>query len=109
MKREAKVEEKNAIENWDETKEAIGALIKGRKAMCGALRAEELAFLFPATTGVGSAAVMPLLGDSELGVIAVGSSDANRYNSSMGTLFLGHIAEVLVRLLPRLQREQGEG
>ena len=52
---------------------------------------------------MGSAAVMPLLGEEELGVIAVGSSDAHHYTSAMGTLFLQHIAEVLVRLLPRLE------
>ena len=46
---------------------------------------------------------MPLLaGHSELGVIAVGSSDPNHYSANMGTLFLNHIADVLVRLLPRL-------
>ena len=38
--------------------------------------------------------------------MAVGSSDANRYNSGMGTLFLTHIADVIVRCLPHLPREE---
>jgi uncharacterized protein YigA (DUF484 family) len=42
------------------------------------------------------------LNGEQLGLIAVGSSDANRYSSAMGTLFLSHIADVIVRLLPRL-------
>jgi uncharacterized protein YigA (DUF484 family) len=67
------------------------------------LRKEELAYLFPAAGEVGSAAVMTLHKGSALGVIAVGNSDPNHYSSSMGTLFLSHIADVLVRLLPRLQ------
>ncbi|QIB65261.1 DUF484 family protein [Kineobactrum salinum] len=80
----------------------IGALLRSRKATCGALRREELNYLFPEAGEVGSAATMPLLNGAELGIIAVGSSDPNLYNSSMGTLFLQHIAEVLVRLIPRL-------
>jgi uncharacterized protein YigA (DUF484 family) len=83
----------------------IGALLKGRKPVCGALRKEELTFLFPAAGEVGSAALNPLFDGEELGVIAVGSSDANRYSSAMGTLFLTHIADVVVRLLPRLDQQ----
>jgi len=36
-----------------------------------------------------------------LGVLAIASTDANYFRSSMGTLFLGYIAEVLNRLLPK--------
>ena len=45
---------------------------------------------------------LPLANGGELGVIAVGSSDAHHYTSGMGTLFLSHIADVMVRLIPRL-------
>ncbi len=91
------------FESPDQAKIEIGALLKGRKAVCGALRKEELTYLFPEAGEVGSAALMPLSQDFELGLIAVGSSDAGRYSSTMGTLFLSHIADVIVRLLPRLQ------
>jgi hypothetical protein len=50
---------------------------------------------------VGSAAVVPLVYGNPLGVIAIASTDANYFRSSMGTLFLGYIAEVLNRLLPK--------
>ena len=90
------------IENADSAKIEIGALLKNRTPVCGVLRKEELAYLFPEATDIGSAALMPLANGSELGLIAVGSSDANRYSGNMGTLFLGHIAEVMMRLLPRL-------
>ena len=85
----------------------IGALLKGRKAVCGAMRKEELAYLFPGAGAVGSAALVPLAHGEELGLIAVGSSDADRYNSAVGTLFLSHIAEVIVRLLSRLRHGDG--
>ena len=100
---EGESEGPHRIETAERAKIEIGALLKGRKAVCGALRKEELSYLFPDAGDVGSAALMPLSNDFELGLIAVGSSDAGRYSSSMGTLFLSHIADVIVRLLPRLQ------
>jgi uncharacterized protein YigA (DUF484 family) len=90
------------IDSHDSASIEIGSVLKNGKATCGTLRKEELEYLFPASEGIGSAAVMPLVAQTELGVIAVGSSDAAYYTSNMGTLFLNHIAEVLVRLLPRL-------
>ena len=91
------------IEPAETAKIEIGALLKGRKPVCGVLRKEELAYLFPDAGDVGSAALMPLANGEELGLVAVGSADANRYSSNMGTLFLTHIADVIVRLLPRLR------
>ena len=91
------------IEPAETAKIEIGALLKSRKPVCGVLRKEELAYLFPDAGEVGSAALMPLANGEELGLVAVGSADANRYTSNMGTLFLTHIADVIVRLLPRLR------
>jgi uncharacterized protein YigA (DUF484 family) len=91
------------IESVDSARIEIGALIRAEASVCGPLRKEELAYLFPAAGDVGSAAVMALHKRADLGVIAVGNSDPNHYSSNMGTLFLGHLAEVLVRLLPGLQ------
>lgn len=92
------------VDSADSAKIEIGPLLKGRKAICGPLRKEELAYLFPSAGDVGSAAVMPLHDNEAVGVIAVGSSDASRYSSNMGTLFLSHIADVIIRLLPYLPR-----
>ena len=92
------------VEPLDSARIEIGALLKNRRATCGALRKDELSYLFPHAGDIGSAAVMPLHNGTDLGVIAVGSSDANHYTSNMGTLFLSHVAEVLVRLLPRLDQ-----
>ncbi|MDX1734392.1 MAG: DUF484 family protein [Halioglobus sp.] len=89
-------------ETLDRARNEIGPLIKGNKAVCGTLRAEELKFLFPQGDGVGSAALMPLFDGEPVGLLAIGSSDANRYSSNVGTLFLSHIADVMVRLLPRI-------
>jgi uncharacterized protein YigA (DUF484 family) len=92
------------VEPVERASEEIGALLKSRKPVCGVLRREELNYLFPDAGEVGSAALMPLSDTGDLGLLAVGSSDADRYKSDMGTLFLSHIAEVMVRLLPRIER-----
>ncbi|MBN7798234.1 DUF484 family protein [Parahaliea mediterranea] len=94
-------------ETPEKLKLEVGGLLKGRKPLCGALRGEELAFLFPNASGAGapgsgSAAVMPLGATDKRGLIAVGSADANRYHAGMGTLFLLYLGEVIVRLLDRL-------
>ena len=92
----------------DNARSHIGALMSGRKPVCGVLRTEEFSYLFAPDGGGnpfqqgGSAAIMPLTDGAQLGLIAVGSSDPDRYTNSTGTLFLAHIAEVMLRLLPRL-------
>lgn len=87
----------------DEAQQSIGALLRGNRAICGVLRREELQFLFGATAAqVGSVAAVPLYRGRVFGVLAIGHGDPNHYRSSMGTLFLSHIAEVLNRVCPRL-------
>ncbi|WP_371370401.1 DUF484 family protein [Pseudomonas sp. QL9] len=86
-----------------EAHQAIGGLLSGGKTVCGVLRLHELTFLFGEADGaaVGSAAVVSLSYQGLHGVLAIGSSDPQHYKSSLGTLFLGYVAEVLARVLPR--------
>lgn len=85
-----------------EAHQAIGGLLGGGKTTCGVLRPNELEFLFGEEHGqVGSAAVVSLSHQGLHGVLAIGSPDPQHYKSSLGTLFLGYVAEVLARVLPR--------
>ncbi|MCG8294366.1 DUF484 family protein [Pseudomonas entomophila] len=86
-----------------EAQQAIGGLIGGGKTISGSLREHELAFLFGDTAHkeVGSSAVATLEHQGLHGVLAIGSRDPQHYKSSVGTLFLSYIAEVLGRVLPR--------
>ena len=86
-----------------EAHQAIGGLLGGGKTTCGVLRPAELEFIFGADecTQVGSAAVVSLTHQGLHGVLAIGSPDPQHYKSSLGTLFLGYVAEVLARVLPR--------
>jgi uncharacterized protein YigA (DUF484 family) len=83
-----------------EAQQAIGGLLGGGKTICGVLRPHELAFLFgeEESGGIGSAAVVAL--NQQQGILAIGSKDPQHYKSSLGTLFLSYIAEVLTRVLP---------
>jgi len=83
-----------------EAQQAIGGLLGTGKTVCGVLRPHELAFLFgeEESIDIGSAAVVAL--NQQQGILAIGSQDPQHYKSSLGTLFLGYIAEVLTRVLP---------
>ncbi len=85
-----------------EAHQAIGGLLSGNKTTCGVLRPNELEFLFGTDdfAQVGSAAVVGLSHQGLHGVLAIGSPDPQHYKSSLGTLFLGYVAEVLARVLP---------
>lgn len=83
----------------------IEGVMKSTKAIVGVLRPEEVQFLFPDhNRQIGSAAVVPLNAGYPLGVLAIAMTDPNYFRSSMGTIFLGYIAEVLNRQLPKLLR-----
>src|SRR5690606_303795 len=75
--------------------EASGGLLAGCKTICGVRRPDGLAFLCgeDASKEIGSGAVVAL--DHQQGLLAIGSRDPQHYRSSLGTLFLGYIAEVL--------------
>ncbi|SDK74686.1 DUF484 family protein [Microbulbifer yueqingensis] len=81
---------------------AVGPILRNGRTVCGVLRPAEREYLFgkEAADRVASAAVVPLA--NQLGILAVGSSDPQHYSSSLGTLFLSYIGEVLERVLPRL-------
>lgn len=85
-----------------EARRHLGRYLKNTRTLSGGLGREEIDFLFDQDAPhVGSAAMAVLSYGNPLGVLAIGNGDANHYHSSMGTLFLSHIAEVLNRLLPR--------
>ena len=78
-------------------------LLSEGKTVSGTLREHELDFLFGAEQRkqIGSTAVIALSHQGLHGVLAIASRDPAHYKSSVGTLFLTYIAEVLGRVLPR--------
>jgi uncharacterized protein YigA (DUF484 family) len=80
-------------------------LLGNEKPSCGRLKPEQLKYMFGATAeSIKSTAVIPLGGEScssiecpFLGLLAIGSRDANRFQSSMGTLFLSNLGDIISR------------
>ncbi len=76
----------------------VEALASG-EPLCGRLSPERHALLFGANAErVASCAVLPVPG---LGLVAIGSVDANRFFPGMGTLFLRMMAEGLAAAMAR--------
>jgi len=89
------------VASIEKANEKVGTLLNSNRAVSGVLREDEMTFLFGEKgLQVGSVAAVSLRFNNLYGILAVGNSDPNFYKSSMGTLFLSYIAEVLNRILP---------
>jgi len=85
-----------------DARDFVGKRMKSPNTVSGGIDIKECEFLFDDdASNVGSAALAVLQHGSQLGLLAIGNQDPNYYRSSMGTLFLAYIAEVLNRLLPK--------
>ena len=76
-------------------------IIKNRRAICGQLDQAEKEFIFESKASeIGSTAIAPLYYENRtIGAIAIANRDPEFYRSSMNTLFLNYIADILSRLL----------
>ncbi|KFN46750.1 DUF484 family protein [Arenimonas metalli] len=77
--------------------------LAGNEPICGRLNQDKLALLYGAEQArAASAVLLPLPG---VGMLTVGSADANRFFPGMGTLFLRLMSEALVTALGRYARD----
>jgi uncharacterized protein YigA (DUF484 family) len=78
---------------------AFAEFIKRNEPLCGRLQEEKLDALFGAHASVvRSTVLMPIDG---VGMLAIGSHDANRFHPGMGTVFLKLIAEAIAAAIAR--------
>ncbi len=78
-------------------------VIEGDKPLCGKPDGEPVAFLFGEDAElVQSYAVIALRHAGVRGVLAIGSREAERYHSDMGSIFLRQMSEVLAAKLSAL-------
>ncbi len=83
-----------------ELPEAVQLMLRKGKAVCGSLRPEEVEALFPRTTGaVTSAAMVPLDYHGKQGLLAIGSFNPQHFSSSLDTLFISYLGDMLARRL----------
>lgn len=87
---------------FSSAQQILGTIISNNQTVCGQLDTGEQQFLFQDNAGsIGSTAITPIAGANPLGVLVIGNSDPDYYRSSMSTLFLSYIGEVVSRILPR--------
>jgi uncharacterized protein YigA (DUF484 family) len=83
---------------------AFAEFLKRAEPLCGRLQQDKLDALFGSRVGdVASAVLLPVEG---VGMLAVGSPDANRFHPGMGTVFLKLIAEAVGAAVARFAPER---
>ncbi len=83
-----------------EVQKAVGGLLRGERIICTTLRKKELQFLFPEfESDEGSAALIPLQFQGEIGLLAIGSNNASHFTSNMDTTFAKYVGDILSRRL----------
>lgn len=87
--------------------ETFAPMLEKDEIVCGRLNETKLDFLFGSKARwVRSTALVPLGEQGALGMMAIGSSDENRFYPGMGTLFLELLADVVAARLSQDQPEE---
>jgi uncharacterized protein YigA (DUF484 family) len=74
--------------------------IDAGKPWCGQLDPERRAYLFgPQADDVRSSAMIPIRDEGVLGVLAIGSTDARRFQTNLGTDYLARLGEIVSKTL----------
>ncbi len=83
--------------------ELFESILARRKPVCGRFNRQQREFLFGERAGqVGSVALVPLFDMESRGLVAIASSDAERFRAGMSTVFLGYLGEVVSAVLKRV-------
>jgi uncharacterized protein YigA (DUF484 family) len=78
------------------------SLLQSGKPRCGQIRDVQRDYLFGKdSVEIGSVALTPLGPKGELGMLAIGASDAERFHPAMSTEFLSRIGELVTYALMR--------
>jgi hypothetical protein len=90
------------IQREDAAIKAFNTFLKGTGPRCGQIRDSQRQFLFgPETDEVGSTALVRLGKNSDVGFLAIGSSDADRFHPGMSIDFLTRLGELITEALRR--------
>ena len=90
------------VERDTESLKTFATFLKGNNPRCGQVRDSQRDFLFGKETDeVGSAALVPLGKKSEIGFLAIGSADADRFHPGMSMDFLSRLGDLVAEALKR--------
>jgi len=92
----------HVIEKNDEALNPFRTFLGGRSARCGKIRDAQRHFLFQEEADeIASAALVPLSGDTSIGFLAIGSTDADRFHPGMSIDFLTRLGDLVASALKR--------
>jgi len=86
----------------DATFRSFESLFNAARPRCGQVRDSQRDFLFGSeAVGIGSVALIPLTSMAPAGLLALGSTDRDRFHPGMSTEFLSRMAELIADALAR--------
>ena len=90
------------VERHDEALRPFSTFLDGTSARCGRMRDSQRDFLFHQDANeIGSAALVPLGAGAEIGFLAVGSTDSDRFHPGMSIDFLTRLGDLVAGSLRR--------
>lgn len=92
----------HVVERKSEELNPFKMFLDGKSARCGQIRDTQRDFLFRHDADeIGSAALVPLNDGNEIGFLAIGSTDANRFHPGMSIDFLTRLGDLVAGALKR--------
>ncbi len=91
-----------AIEREDAAMKPFNTFLSGSGPRCGQARDAQLEFLFhDDSQEIGSVALVPLGSKSQIGFLAIGSADSDRFHPGMSIDFLARVGDIVAAALRR--------
>lgn len=88
------------IDPDDRALKQMSGLFLKRQPVCGRLRPKQQIFLFgEENASIKSAVLIPLYEARDIGVLALGSQQEERFHPAMGTLFISQLGDLVSRAL----------
>ncbi|MCH7821654.1 MAG: DUF484 family protein [Proteobacteria bacterium] len=90
------------IARADDDLKPFGTFLKANAPRCGQVRDSQRDFLFPSDANeIGSVALVPLGDNTQIGFLAIGSADADRFHPGMSIDYLARIGDLVGGALAR--------
>jgi hypothetical protein len=90
------------IARADEVLKPFETFLNGKGPRCGQVRDSQRDFLFQSDAGeIGSVALIPLGDKARIGILAIGSADADRFHPGMSIDFLARVGDLVEGALAR--------
>jgi hypothetical protein len=90
------------VQRDDAALKPFNTFLEGSGPRCGQVRDSQRAFLFHADSDeIGSVALVPLGSGAQIGFLAIGSADADRFHPGMSIDFLARVGDLVAGALER--------